>query len=267
MTNMALSGLSSGEKTRYNTTTGAPIDGMAKMARSWFVAPDAKFSSEYGGIELSIAVIDGSSEEQWGSDKGRKKARVEVVSRQGGIKVDLVCIMQMNVTKLINKLEIEHNRQVDMKIETKSGDILVLLPANYLGPIHMTCGAKPPTFLPLISKQLKPVVRPYQDVYSTFVVPEAYASDPTKHRNVEHTAMSKVQKWIPEFLREENEYLDQAAGGIKSHTRGELNKMDLRSAKGRVVIGLRDSLDEKAAEELGLKVGHKDGCKRKHWWR
>jgi hypothetical protein len=90
MANVALSGLSSGEKTRYNATTGAPIDGMAKLARSWFVAPDAKFSSEYGGIELSLAVIDGSEEEKWGSEKGRKKARVEVISRQGGIRVDLV---------------------------------------------------------------------------------------------------------------------------------------------------------------------------------
>lgn len=90
MTNMALSGLASGEKNRYSTTTGAPIDGMAKLARSWFVAPDAKFTSEYGGIELSLAVVDGSSEDQWGSDKGRKKARIEVTSRQGGIKVDMV---------------------------------------------------------------------------------------------------------------------------------------------------------------------------------
>lgn len=104
MTNMALSGLSSGEKTRYNSTTGAPIDGMAKLARSWFVAPDAKFSSEYGGIELAIAVIDGSAEEQWGSDKGRKKARVEVVSRQGGIRVDLVSDNVFEVIPLTSSL-------------------------------------------------------------------------------------------------------------------------------------------------------------------
>lgn len=75
---------------RYSSTTGAPIDGMAKLARSWFVAPDAKFTSEYGGIELSLAVVDGSSEDQWGSDKGRKKARIEVASRQGGIRIDMV---------------------------------------------------------------------------------------------------------------------------------------------------------------------------------
>jgi hypothetical protein len=101
MANVALSGLASGEKTRYNATTGAPIDGMAKLARSWFVAPDAKFSSEYGGIELSLAVVDGSEEEKWGSGKGRKKARVEVISRQGGIRVDLVSFSNVHDTWLM----------------------------------------------------------------------------------------------------------------------------------------------------------------------
>jgi hypothetical protein len=270
MTNMALSGLASGEKMRYNSTTGAPIDGMAKLARSWFVAPDAKFSSEYGGIEVSLAVVDGSSEEQWGSDKGRKKARVEVISRQGGIRFDLVRVfsfLSLIVSRLTIQLEMEHNRQIDVKLETKSGDILVLLPTYFLGPIHITAGAKPPTFLPLLAAQLKPVVRPYQDVYTTFVVPKEYPSDPNRTRNIEHTTMSKVQKWVPDFLREEDEYLNQAAGGLKSHTRGELSKVDARSAKGRIVVGFRDSMDEHAAEEMGLKAGHKDGCKRKHWWR
>lgn len=90
MTNTVLSGLASGPKTRFNTTTGAPIDGMAQLAKDWFVAPDAKFSSEQGGIELSLAIVDGSSEEEWGSDKGRKKARIDIGSKLGGIKVDLV---------------------------------------------------------------------------------------------------------------------------------------------------------------------------------
>lgn len=161
----------------------------------------------------------------------------------------------------------EHNRQIDVKVESKSGDILVLLPEYYLGPIHITAGAKPPTFLPLLAAQLKPVVRPYQDVYTTFVVPKEYMTDPNRNKNIEHTTMSKVQQWVPDFMREEDEYLNQAAGGLKSHTRGELSKVDARSAKGRIVLGFRGSLDEKAADELGLKVGHKDGCKRKHWWR
>lgn len=168
---------------------------------------------------------------------------------------------------LTYQLEVEHNRQFDMKVETKSGDILVLLPDNYLGPIHVTAGAKPPTFLPILEAQLKPVVRPYQDFYSTFVVPTAYAQDAKRNSNIEHTGMKNVQKWVPDFLREEDEYLDQVTGGLKSHTRGELNKLDIRSGKGRVVVGFRDSLDEQAAEQMGLKVGHREGGKRKHWWR
>lgn len=90
MTNTVLSGLASAPKSRFNTTTGAPIDGMAKLAKGWFVAPDAKFTTERGGMDLCLAIVDASSDEDWGSDKGRKKARVEVASRQGGIKLDLV---------------------------------------------------------------------------------------------------------------------------------------------------------------------------------
>lgn len=154
-----------------------------------------------------------------------------------------------------------------MRVETKGGDVLILLPDEYIGPIHVTAGAGAPTFLPILSAQLKPVVRPYQDFYSTFVVPLSYARDPKKNTNVEHTTMGYIDKWVPEFLREEDEYLDQVTGSFKSHTRGELNKLDIRSAKGRVVVGLRDSMDERAAEEMGLKVGHRNGGKRKHWWR
>jgi hypothetical protein len=89
VTNVALTGLSSGPKTRFNTTTGAPIDGMARMAKDWFVKPDGKFTSESGAIELGLGVVNGVRE-GWGSDKGRKRARVEVISKSGGIKVDVV---------------------------------------------------------------------------------------------------------------------------------------------------------------------------------
>jgi hypothetical protein len=66
--NVALSGLSSGPKTRFNTTTGAPIDGMARMA---------------------LGIIDCGGE-SWGKDKARKRARVDVATKSGGIKVDIV---------------------------------------------------------------------------------------------------------------------------------------------------------------------------------
>lgn len=87
--NVALRGLGSGQKTRYNSTIGAPIDGLARAAKDWVVPADAKFVSELGGIEVCVAVIDGGAD-GWGKEKSRKKARVEAFSKQGGIKVDVV---------------------------------------------------------------------------------------------------------------------------------------------------------------------------------
>ena len=87
--NVALTGLSSGPKTRYNQTIGAPMDGLAKAAKEWIVPADAKFVSDLGGIEVGVAVIDGGGD-GWGREKGRKKARVEAVSKAGGIKIDVV---------------------------------------------------------------------------------------------------------------------------------------------------------------------------------
>jgi len=88
--NVALTGLSSGQKSRYNSTVGAPIDGMARAARDWIVPADAKFVSEIGGIEVGVAVVDGGLD-GWGKEKGRRRARVEAISKQGGIKIDVVC--------------------------------------------------------------------------------------------------------------------------------------------------------------------------------
>lgn len=87
--NVALSGLSSGPKTRFNTTTGAPIDGMARMAKDWLIKPDGRFTSEGGAVELALGIIDCGGE-SWGKDKARKRARVEVATKSGGIKVDIV---------------------------------------------------------------------------------------------------------------------------------------------------------------------------------
>jgi hypothetical protein len=86
---MAFSGLSSGDKARYNNSTGAPADGVAKAAKEWVVPPDGRFISETGGIELGLGVVD-SGAQGWGKEKGRKRARIEVMSKSGGIRVDLV---------------------------------------------------------------------------------------------------------------------------------------------------------------------------------
>jgi len=94
--NIALTGLSSGPKTTYNQTIGAPVDGLAKAARDWIVPADARFVSETGGIEVGVAVVDGGGD-AWGREKGRKRARVEASSKQGGIKIDIVRSKHLNV--------------------------------------------------------------------------------------------------------------------------------------------------------------------------
>lgn len=96
--NVALSGLASGPKEKFNTTIGAPIDGLAREVKGWTIGADGKFSTEDGGIELGIGVIrsgrvegeGGKEGKEKGKDKGRKTARVEINSKKGGIKVDVV---------------------------------------------------------------------------------------------------------------------------------------------------------------------------------
>ena len=94
ITNIALTGLSSGPKTLYNQTIGAPIDGMAKAAKGWLLTVDGKFETEKGGIELALGIVD-SGVQGWALENGRKMARVEVKSRSGGIKIDLVSGMRL----------------------------------------------------------------------------------------------------------------------------------------------------------------------------
>lgn len=72
-----------------SASTQAQVDGIAKVAKEWFVPPDARFLADRGAIELGLGVID-SGEEGWGREKGRRRARIEVISRNGAIKLDLV---------------------------------------------------------------------------------------------------------------------------------------------------------------------------------
>lgn len=126
--NMALSGLASAPKSRFNTTIGAPIDGLAKLAKDWVIPADGKFVSEAGAIELGLGVVDCGSE-GWGKEKGRKKARVEVQSKSGGVKIDLVSCVSWKKAfwALSDQIVVDDDRQIDLRIETKSGDVLVLL--------------------------------------------------------------------------------------------------------------------------------------------
>ncbi|WWC93630.1 hypothetical protein V866_000465 [Kwoniella sp. B9012] len=253
--NIALSGLSSGPKEKYNTTIGAPIDGLAKMAKEWVVTPDARFIAEHGGIELGLGVINSHNPQQqdWEKDKGRKKARVEVSSKTGGIKVDIV--------------ELDQDRQIDLKVETKSGDVLVLLPDEFHGPIHVT-SSRPPESLSIISPLLKPLSNPYSNFYTTFMVPLSLSRNMKKSNSVEYNSNVNLEKYLPKSFKEQSDLFDQLYGGYQSHSRIDHSKISIRSDKGRVVLGLRESKDERDLEGMGLRVGVKGGeGKRKRWWR
>ncbi|WWC71671.1 uncharacterized protein I206_105629 [Kwoniella pini CBS 10737] len=252
--NIALSGLSSGPKTRYDSTIGAPIDGLAKMAKEWVVAPDARFMSEHGGIELGLGIINSHQvEDAWAKDKGRKKARVEVTSRSGGIKVDL--------------LELNPDRQIDLKVETKSGDVLVLLPNEFHGPIHIT-SSRPPETLSIISPLLKPISNPYSSFYTTFMVPLSLSRDAKRSNSVEYEGTVRIEKIFPKSFKEQSDLFDQLYGGYASHSRNDHSKITIKSDKGRVVLALRESKDEVDLEKMGLRVGVKAGeGKKRRWWR
>ncbi|WWC90816.1 uncharacterized protein L201_005753 [Kwoniella dendrophila CBS 6074] len=253
--NIALSGLSSGQKTNYNSTIGAPIDGLARMAKDWVVTPDARFISEHGGIELGLGIINSHQiEESWAKDKGRKKARVEVTSRTGGIKVDL--------------LELDEDRQIDLKIDTKSGDVLVLLPDNFHGPIHII-SSRPPELLGIISPLLKPISNPYSNLYTTFMVPLSISRN-NENSLTEYNTTVNIEKHLFKSFKEKTELFDQLYGGYINHSRIDHSKIQIKSEKSnsRVILALRDSNDEKDLENLGLRVGVKSGeGKKRRWWK
>ena len=66
------------------------------MAKEWVIKPDARFVAQDGGVEVVVGVVD-SGNREWGNDKGRKRARVEVESKHGGIKVDVVSCRRRTV--------------------------------------------------------------------------------------------------------------------------------------------------------------------------
>ena len=85
--NAAMSSFNAGA--RENGNGGSRMDELARMAKEWVAPPDGRFQSENGGIEIGLGVID-SGMQGWGRDKGRQRARVEVISKSGGIKVEVV---------------------------------------------------------------------------------------------------------------------------------------------------------------------------------
>lgn len=120
-TDTALTAASAYGDGSFNWTTGAPIGGMAALAKSYILPADVKVEAENGGVSLRVAVVDevgggvepepvdragralpperqGSANSQNGKgkekgkekEKGRTKARVEVTTNRGGVELDVV---------------------------------------------------------------------------------------------------------------------------------------------------------------------------------
>lgn len=261
----ALSAVEAYPEQDFNWTIGAPIGGLGGLAKHYVLRPDAKFQTENGGISLTLAVVDErgggvpSPAPTPGPDgttppkvkQGRTKARVEVRSDRGGILVDL--------------RELDANRQIDLLIETRKGDVLLLLPENFLGPIHVR--GEEPVFGSILKPQLDEVVNPYEDLWTTNVVPlgsERGAGRKNKFRA--HKFMKGISKYVPEALREQDDYLDMAMSSYTTLKKGDQSKVLIRNEKGKVCVGLGGSRDAKELREKdGIKVGAREGTK-KHWW-
>lgn len=118
-TDTALTAASAYGDGSFNWTTGAPIGGMAALAKSYILPADVKVEAENGGVSLRVAVVDevgggvdpepvdraghvlhqerqGSANSQTGKgkekakEKGRTKARVEVTTNRGGVELEVV---------------------------------------------------------------------------------------------------------------------------------------------------------------------------------
>lgn len=265
-TDAALSAVEAYPEQDFNWTIGAPIGGLGGLAKHYVLRPDAKFQTVDGGISVTLSVIDergggvpspaptpGPDGQPTKTKQGRTKARVEVRSDRGGILVDLK--------------ELDANRQIDLHIETRKGDVLLLLPDNFLGPVHVR--GEEPKFGSILMPMLDKVVNPYEDLWTTNVVP--LGNDRGSGRNGKnqfraHKVMKGVSKYVPGVLRGQNDYLDMAVSSYTTLKKGDHSKVLIKSEKGKVCVGLRgsrDAADLKAKE--GIKVGAQEGT-RKHWW-
>ena len=140
-------------------------------------------------------------------------------------------------------------------------------PRTFWGAIHVISPSGKPTFLPTLNSQLQPLSNPYGAFYTTFVVPDSFKDDPKKAKSLEHQAMSKIERYVPNRVKGQSDILDQVVAGYAHHTRGEQSKIAVTSGKGRVVIGFRETEDEEQAGRMRLMVGAQSGGRKKKWWR
>jgi hypothetical protein len=90
----------------FNWITGAPVNGLARIAKKHILPPDAVFESENGGVSLKIGVVDAvgaAAEEAELADeveetnaegkkekKRRTRARVAINTERGGVLLEIV---------------------------------------------------------------------------------------------------------------------------------------------------------------------------------
>lgn len=176
-----------------------------------------------------------------------------------------------------------------MRIEAKTGDILVLLPEDYFGTIHVSSPVSP-HFCRLVSYNKARTAHPNDVFWSTFVVPPDISILANAHgsvtdsepsvaeltprerkaraaRPIEHKSTLGTSKYMPDFMRGQDPMMDQIIAAYAAHTRGEWSKIHVSNMgnKGRVVFGYRESEDEGEIKEMGLRVGVEHE-KRKRWW-
>lgn len=163
------------------------------------------------------------------------------------------------------------NRQIDLRIETTKGDVLVLLPDTFRGPIHIT--ADEPFFGTLLASQLSGggAVSPSEGFWTAEVLGMGVQQGKrgTGRATLEHGVMAKVARFVPQKLLQQvpvpEEYMDMARGGVVGISRGQLSKVTVKSEKGRVAFGLRESRDVDEVRELRLRVGA--DSRPKHFWQ
>lgn len=185
-------------------------------------------------------------------------------------------------------MEIDVNRQIDLAIETKSGDVLILLPDTYIGPVHVT-SPEEPHWGAALKPLLQTVKQPHEGLYTTTVIPASvrqaaaeaaaarYPNGPPsrpklpkfltgpKTKALEKAVMKRIAEHIPTPFADPEQYLTMGVEGYTGFSKRSHSKIVVRTQKGTVAIGYRDTGDRKELEALGIRVGA--NSKPKSWWK
>ena len=97
------------------------------------------------------------------------------------------------------------------------------------------------------------------------VTPQTSQRGLNAYKSPEHSVASRITQHVPKSMRGQSDILDQVVGGFTAHSRKEQSKISV-AAKGRVVVGYRETEDEDAVRRMGLGVGMQ-GTKKKPWWK